>query len=130
MIDGANRHDMKLLPATLDAIRVILPEPSAESPQNICLDAGYDYDDVRAELEGRGLEAHIVPRDKEARLIKQEQERPVGYRAHRWVVERTHSWMNRFRRLLVRWEKKAENYLGFCQLACAIICSNRLPLSG
>jgi putative transposase len=129
-IDGANRHDMRLLRDTLEAIVFELPEPSAEQPQNLCLDAGYDYQSCRDELEARAIEAHIVPRDVEARKIKAEQEKPVGYRARRWVVERTHSWMNRFRRLLIRWEKKPENYLGFCQLACAIICSNRLPLFG
>lgn len=121
---------MKLMCETLEAIKVILPEPSLEAPQNLCLDAGYDFEACWEELESRGLTGHIVPRDQEARLIKQEQEKPVGYRARRWVVERSHSWMNRYRRLLVRWEKKAENYLGFCQLACALICSHRLPLSG
>ena len=40
-----------------------------------------------------------------------------GYRAHRWVVERTHIWLNRFRRLLIRWEKKVANYVAL--LHCA-----------
>ncbi len=44
-----------------------------------------------------------------------------GYRARRWVVERTHSWFNRFRRLLIRWEKKPANYLGMIHFACAWI---------
>jgi putative transposase len=44
-----------------------------------------------------------------------------GYRARRWVVERTHAWMNRFRRLLIRWEKQVENYLAMVELACACI---------
>lgn len=44
-----------------------------------------------------------------------------GYRARRWVVERTHSWLNRFRRLLIRWDKKLENYLALLHLACAWI---------
>jgi putative transposase len=121
---------MKLLGATLDSVKADLPEPSQDEPQNMCLDGGFDYDACREELEQRALEAHIVPRDKEARLLKEEMERPVGYRARRWVVERTHSWMNRYRRLLIRWEKKSDNYKGFCQLACAIICSHRLPLFG
>ena len=121
---------MKLLKATLDAIVFEIPDAGAAHEQNICLDAGYDFEDCRDELKARGLTAHIVPRDKEARLIKAERERPVGYRARRWVVERTHSWMNRFRRLLIRWEKKVKNYLGFCQLACGLMCSHRLPLSG
>jgi nucleotide-binding universal stress UspA family protein len=56
--------------------------------------------------------------------------RQVGYRARRWVVERTHSWLNRFRRLLIRWEKKGENYLGMLHLACAIITSRASGLLG
>ncbi len=129
-MDGANRHDLKLLAVTLDACGARLSEPSAAAPQQLCLDAAYDVEPARAELAARALEAHIVPRSEEARLLKAEQERPVGYRARRWVVERTHAWMNRFRRLLVRWEKCSVLYLGFCQLACAVICCRRLPLSG
>ena len=48
--------------------------------------------------------------------------RKDGVKPRRWVVERTHSWLNRFRRLLVRWEKKSENYLAMLHLAYAIIC--------
>src|SRR5437764_158788 len=47
--------------------------------------------------------------------------RVPGYRARRWVVERLHSWLNRFRRVLIRWEKKPENYIAFLHLACAVI---------
>jgi putative transposase len=60
---------------------------------------------------------------------KAKQEVP-GYRARRWVVERTHSWMNRFRRLLIRWEKKADNYLAFIHLACAWITYRAAGLLG
>lgn len=45
----------------------------------------------------------------------------TGFRARRWDVERTHSWMNRFRRVLIRWEKRAETYPAFLHLACAAI---------
>jgi putative transposase len=60
---------------------------------------------------------HIVPRDAERQLLT----KIPGYRARRWPVERTHSWMNRFRRILVRWEKKVENYTGMLHLVCAFI---------
>jgi transposase len=53
---------------------------------------------------------------------KEEKEAIPGYRAERWVVERTHSWMNRFRRLLIRWEKKVKNYEAMLHFACAWIC--------
>jgi putative transposase len=53
-----------------------------------------------------------------------------GYRARRWVVERTHSWLNRFRRLLIRWDKKLENYLALLHLACAWITFRASGLFG
>ncbi|MEM3094899.1 MAG: transposase, partial [Nitrososphaera sp.] len=50
------------------------------------------------------------------------------HKRRRWVVERTNSWHNRFRKLLIRYEKKSENYLGLVQLACCIIVYRRLIL--
>ena len=68
------------------------------------MDKGYDYPDVRQTVDDFGYTAHIKTRGEE----EQERQELPGYRARRWVVERTHSWMNRFRRLLIRWEKKLE----------------------
>ena len=116
-IDGANRHDSKMVKATLESIPVLRPEPLAERPQGMCLDKGYDYDSVRDLVAEFGYTAHIRARGAEAQAIKHE----VGFKARRWVVERTHSWMNRFRRILTRWEKKAENYLGLLHFVCAVI---------
>jgi transposase len=67
--------------------------------------------------EGVGLSAHIRSRGEETEAKRQ----VLGYRARRWVVERTHSWLNRFGRLLIRWEKKVENYLAMLPFACAWI---------
>jgi putative transposase len=64
-----------------------------------------------------GFTVHVSPRGEEARAIK----RKAGFRARRWVVERTHSWLNRFRRVLVRWEKRADTYLAMLHLACSLI---------
>jgi putative transposase len=114
-VDGANRHDSKLLVATLDGIVIARPEPTEDHPQHLCLDAAYDGAPAREEVQARGYIEHIRSRGEE----KIEKVRTPGYRARRWVVERTHSWLNRSRRLLVRWEKKTENYLAFLQLACA-----------
>jgi putative transposase len=116
-VEGANRHDMKLVEPTLEALIVERPEPTEEEPQHMCLDKGYDYDEVRETLAAWGYTAHIRARGEEA----QEKREIPGYRARRWVVERTHSWLNRFRRLLIRWEKKAENYLAMLHFACAWI---------
>lgn len=116
-IDGANRHDMKLVRGTLDGIMADRPIPTAAMPQGICLDKGYDFDEVRDIVREFGFTAHIRARGEEAKAIKQE----AGFKARRWVVERTHSWMNRFRRILVRWEKLPETFIAMLHLACGII---------
>jgi putative transposase len=116
-IDGANRHDSKLVEATLESIPVPRPKPTRKHSQGICLDKGYDYDNVRDLVKEFGYTAHIRTRGEEAQAIKHE----AGFKARRWVVERTHSWMNRFRRILTRWEKKPMNYLGLLHFVCAVI---------
>jgi transposase len=126
VVDGANRHDMMLVRATLESIIVARPVSTPERPQGMCLDKGYDYDEVRAILTEFGFTAHIRSRREEARELAQE----AGKRARRWVVERSHSWMNRFRRILVRWEKKPEHYLAFLHFACALIAFRAAGLFG
>jgi len=124
--EGANRHDMKLVRETIEHIVVDRPEPTEAQPQGICLDKGYDYQEVRDTLQEFGFTAHIRSRGEEAQALKKE----AGQRARRWVVERTHSWLNRFRRILVRWEKKAENYVAFLHFACALIAFRAAGLFG
>src|SRR5512143_128551 len=126
VIDGANRHDMKWVRATLESLVVGRPEPTDDQPQGLCLDKGYDYDEVRASLQEFGFTAHIRARGAEAKDLARE----AGQRARRWVVERSHSWMNRFRRLLVRWEKKPAHYLAFLHFACALIAFRAAGLFG
>ena len=116
-IDGANRHDIKMVEATVNSIPLNRPKPTKQRPQGMCLDKGYDYDSVRDLLAEFGYTAHIRARGEEAQAIK----RDAGFKARRWVVERTHSWMNRFRRILTRWEKKPINYLALLHFVCALI---------
>jgi len=116
-VDGANRNDFKMARATLDSIPVPRPRPTRRRPQGLCLDKGYDYDEVRDLAKEFLYTAHIWARGEEAQAIKHE----AGFKARRWVVERTHSWLNRFRRILTRWEKKAANYLGLLHLVLGII---------
>jgi putative transposase len=131
VLDGANRNDDKLLAATLDGI--VLARPASgeeeESAEHLCLDAGYDSKAVREEVKQRGYEAHIRPRRDKKKRGEEEKHHP-GAKARRWVVERTHSWLNRSRRLLVRWEKKTKNYLAFVHLACAQLIFSKLSVSG
>lgn len=125
-VDGANRNDFKMARATLDSIPVPRPRPTRRRPQGLCLDKGYDYDEVRDLALEFGYTAHIRARGEEAQAIKRE----AGFKARRWVVERTHSWMNRFRRILTRWEKKAANYLGLLHWVLGIITYRCSGLSG
>jgi len=132
-VAGANRHDSRLLVATLDGIVVARPAPEEEevsSGPHLCLDAAYDSEEVRKELTARSYEPHISSADNNKRSERKEAREHPGRRARRWVVERTHSWLNRSRRLLVRWEKKTENYLGFIHLACAQLIFSKIPVSG
>jgi putative transposase len=125
-VEGANRHDMKLVRATVESLIVARPAPTTDQPQGMCLDAGYDYDEVYATLNEFGFTAHVRPRGEEAKAIQWE----AGFKARRWVVERAHSWMNRFRRLLIRWDKKPENYLAFLHFACGLIAFRAAGLFG
>jgi putative transposase len=126
VVDGANRNDMKLVRATIESIVGARPAPTEAAPQGMCMDKGYDYDEVRTTLAEFGFTAHIRSRGEEARASAEE----AGKRARRWVVERAHSWLNRCRRLLIRWEKKPENYLGFVHFACALIAFRAAGLFG
>ena len=115
VISGANTHDVKLLEETLDHIVVPRPEPDEKHPQNLCLDAGYTGGGEA--VKQRDYIPHIRPCGEE----KKELERNPDFHARHWVVEVTHSFFNRFRKLLVRYEKKAVNYIALLQFACAVI---------
>jgi len=125
-VDGANRHDMKLVRPTLEGIGVARPEPTEDQPQGMCLDQGYDDTEVRDTLKEFSFTAHMRARGEEAQALQTE----AGCRARRWVVERAPSWMNRFRRLLVRWDKKPQNYLAFLHFACGLIAFRAAGLFG
>lgn len=115
-VTGANTHDKRQVEAVLETMPLLPPFTDEENPQHYCADKGYDYQDVRWVIRCYGYEDHIKSRSQEAQDLKM-----PGYRARRWVCERTHSWMNRFRRVLIRWEKKISNYQAFLHLVCALI---------
>jgi putative transposase len=125
-VEGANRNDFEMGRATLESLPIARPELAQKAPQHLCLDKGYDYDEVRELGKTFGYTLHIRPRNEEVQALK----RHVGFKAKRWVVERTHSWMNRFRSVLIRWDKKVENYLGLLHLACACITYRATGLLG
>ena len=120
VLSGANTHDIKLLEETLDKIVISRPVVCESHPQNLCLDAGYTGSAQSVKV--RHYTAHIRPRGEECKEI----ERNPDFKARRWVIEVTHSFFNRFRKLLVRFEKKAQNYLALIHFACAIIVWRKL----
>ena len=98
VITEANKHDRKSAFPTMDSIVVDRPKVK----QNICMDKGYDFPEIEYGVRIRGYVDHIR---RKGEVLKKNL-----YKAKRWVVERTASWHNRFRKLLVRFEKKKENY--------------------
>ena len=121
VVAGANVHDTKLLEKTIEAIVVERPEPTANSPQHLCLDKGYDNPTGHAAAEAANYTPHIR-RIGEEKLDKKGRKRR---KARRWVVERTHAWLSKCRGILVRYAKKSSNYLGVIQLACGLLWYRR-----
>ena len=113
-MSGAHRHDVKLLEPTL--AEIVIPRPE-EQVQHLCADKGYAGKPAEEVMLRHGFVPHVRQRGEEIEAKRQNHRYP----ARRWVVERLHSWLNRFRKLLVRYEKKAESYQGLLEIACAII---------
>jgi transposase len=113
-ISGANVHDKWLLAEVLDHV-VLRASRGPRRPRHLCLDKGYDYRDTEAAVRARRITPHI----------RRQGEPPLTGRVHgrprRWVVERTNAWHNRFRGLLIRWERLGDNYLALVHLACGLI---------
>jgi len=122
-IAGANVHDQKLLADTLRSIPLERP-PRGSRQQHLCLDKGYHGKPAERCVKRFGYVPHIRCREEEQRRCRN------GHRARRWVVEVAHSWTNRARRLLVRWEKNADNYLGFIHLQFAYIALKQIGVLG
>jgi transposase len=105
---------VKLLEPTLAATVVCRPEARV---QHLCADKGYAGEPAEKVMRKRQYIPHVRQRGEEMKAKK----RNSRCRARRWVVERTHSWLNRYRKLLVRYEKRADSYEGLLEIACALI---------
>jgi transposase len=125
VIAAANTPDFLLLGETLDA-QQLEPADLAQCRRVVCLDRGYRRRAVIEICHAFDVTPIIEARHHEATRLAHN---PTQH-ANRWVVERTFSWLNRYRRLLIRWEKKSQHYLAFLHLACAIITFRHLPLPG
>ena len=116
-VTGANTHDKTVALATLDGIVVKRPEKVVYRLHHLCLDKGYDYAEIIEGVEERDYHLHLANRPAEQVARPVQKKHP----ARRWVVERTHAWHNRFRRLLIRWEKKSTHYEAFIHVASVLI---------
>lgn len=117
VVTGANRHDVPQLAAVLDG-SVVRSEKRVR--EHLCADAGYAGAQALRVILERGYIPHVRSREEEKKAKKR------GRKARRWVVEVSHSWMNRFRKLLVRFEKKTAFYLALLHLAAGIIALKRV----
>ena len=123
VITGANVHDSLLLQDALEAVIVEPPDPVNGPTQHLCLDKAFGGAACDATARVFGYEPHV-------RQIGEEKLDPESGKkkrpARRWVVERTIGWLNRCRGIIIRYEKKAQNYLAVVQLACALLWYRRL----
>lgn len=127
VVDAANVHDIRLLQQTIEDCFERFHVTKAESQEHLCLDKGYDSNAIRDLVEVVfGYTSHIRSRREEQNESKS---KPTS-KPRRWVVERTHGWLNRFRAILVRWDKKIENHLASLHLACAYFTLKRAKVFG
>ena len=110
IVTGANRHDVSQLAAVLDAVVISLPRGKQRW---LYADKGYDGNPADEQIRSQNYSPKITHKNRR-------RGRPPKNR--RWIVEVTHSWFNRFRKLLVRYEKLTESYEALLHLAAAIIC--------
>ena len=120
MIEGANRHDSKLLIPTLENYVLSIQQKN----NHLCCDKAYDDHKLREYIENLKMVPHIKSRGEE---IEEKQE---GKSAKRWAVERTMSWINQYRKLKIRWEKKSSNYEALCHFAFAMMAFKQAEVFG
>ena len=122
---GANVNDGKRLDEVLNAMVVKRKCPPIRRSKHLCADAGYRSAENLHIIEAHGYIPHVVSRRKEADIKRRDPRK----KARRWIVEVAHSWFNRFRKLLVRYEKLERSFVALNHLAAAIIAFRKVPLS-
>lgn len=124
IVTAANVNDGKRIDEVLSAIVVRRERTPVRRNKHLCADAGYRSTDNVRIIEAHGYIPHVVDRRKEAEIKRRDPKK----KARRWVVEVCHSWFNRFRKLLVRYEKLERSFLALNHLAAAIIAFRRVPM--
>jgi putative transposase len=124
VVTGAHRHDVTQLEAVLDGIKIKRRAPTKRRSKHLCADAAYTGEKAREIIEKNDYIAHVKGRSKEAKELKKDPSK----RARRWVVEVAHSWFNRFRKLLVRYEKLNRSFVALNHLAAAVMAFRKIKL--
>ena len=125
VVTGANQHDVTQLEQVLSAIMVKRKTPSKRRSKHLCADAGYRGRRALEIIESHGYIPHVVGRRTEADAKR----RDPTKKARRWVVEVCHSWFNRFRKLLVRYEKLERSFVALNHIAAAMIALRKVKLT-
>jgi transposase len=121
-VTGGNRNDITQLIPLLDAVPAVGGRPGRprRRPDSVLADRGYDHDKYRRLVRARGIKPVIARRQSD---------HGSGLGRHRWVVERTFAWLHNFKRLLVRYERRAEIHHALLALGCSLVCYRRLRSS-
>ncbi|MET9686071.1 IS5 family transposase [Streptomyces coeruleorubidus] len=121
-LTGGNRHDVTKLMPLLDSVPPIrgLRGRPRRKPRRLYADRGYDFDKYRRLLWKRGIKPMIARRGVA---------HGSGLGKVRWVVERAFAWLHQFKRLRIRYERRADLHQGLLELACSLICLRRLRAS-
>lgn len=119
-VSAANTNDAAALKPLVRAIPAIKSRrgPRRRRPDKLHADKAYDIRDLRAWVRDRGIAVRIARKGVET-------SDKLGQ--HRWVIERTIAWTVGYRRLAIRWERRADNYAAFLTLAATLICFKKLP---
>ena len=140
VMSSSSTHDIRLVTDVMDNTIIKRSSSSSSSTkrdlsrkrklQHLCLDKAYNSKTVKQEIISRGYAPHLPYKRKrgDVKTETQKMSNRKNHPARRWVVERTNSWHNRFRKLCTRYERKVENYLGLVQFSCCIIIYRKIVL--
>jgi transposase len=126
--EAANVSEYKLALKTMDQISVTKrPHHPKKRPKKIVADRGYDAKWLRSSMRQRCVKPFIPKRKKPGQIEEPLYNNKVKdmYKT-RWIVERTNAWLQNYRRITVRWDKLADSYEAFIEMACILICVRRV----
>ena len=127
-VEAATPSEVRLLERTLDSVKVKRRRGRRRRPhqlERLIADRGYDSDPARALLVSRDIEPIIPKRRNNKNAMHQDGRKMRRYR-RRWIIERTNSWLQNFRRLVVRYERKVKNFEALVHPACALVALKRV----